>query len=169
MKEAKKEYIGVMLNDGDFYVVVTCQDCGEKRITCVVCPFQSNKLGFVDLLDHSLKLAGYKGVVSYTADSDLTNIVIDDNGADMSKLVRMVDSLLSVLNYKHAGDVTDDMARAMRQFVLATQRNAKISGEHDFEQLCKNLEQKCWAVLSKSGHITEQGRELYSEQQSPAT
>ena len=49
------------------------------------------------------------------------------------------------------------------------QRNAKINGEGDFEQLVKNLELKCWAVLSKSGHITEQGRERYSEQQSPAT
>lgn len=45
------------------------------------------------------------------------------------------------------------------------QRNAKISGEDDFEQIVKNMELKCWAVLSKSGHITEQGRELYSEQQ----
>lgn len=45
------------------------------------------------------------------------------------------------------------------------QRNAKISGEDDFEQIVKNMELKCWAVLSKSGHITEQGRGLYSEQQ----
>lgn len=41
------------------------------------------------------------------------------------------------------------------------QRNAKINGEDDFEQICKKMEQKCWAVLSKSGHITEQGKELY--------
>lgn len=46
------------------------------------------------------------------------------------------------------------------------QRNAKINGESDFEQMVKNMELKCWAVLSKSGHITEQGRVLYSEQQS---
>lgn len=46
------------------------------------------------------------------------------------------------------------------------QRNAKINGESDFEQMVKNMELKCWAVLSKSGHITEQGRGLYSEQQS---
>lgn len=45
------------------------------------------------------------------------------------------------------------------------QRNAKINGESDFEQMVKNMELKCWAVLSKSGHITEQGRGLYSEQQ----
>lgn len=44
------------------------------------------------------------------------------------------------------------------------QRNAKINGEVDFEQLVKNTEQKCWAVLSKAGHITEQGKELYSAQ-----
>lgn len=48
------------------------------------------------------------------------------------------------------------------------QRNAKINGESDFEQMVKNMELKCWAVLSKSGHITEQGRERYSEQQSPS-
>lgn len=41
------------------------------------------------------------------------------------------------------------------------QRNAKISGDDDFEQICKKMERKCWAVLSKSGHITEQGKELY--------
>lgn len=131
MTKAKKEHIGVMLNDGKFYVVVTRDDCGEKRITYVVCPFQSNKLGFVDLLDHSLKLAGYKGVISYTADDDLTFIVIDDSGADMRKLVRMVDSLLSVLNYKHGGDVTDDMTRVMRLFLLATQRHWMTRAKYD--------------------------------------
>lgn len=120
-----------MLNDGKFYVVVTRDYCGDKRITYVVCPFQSNKLGFVDLLDHSLKLAGYKGVISYTADDDLTFIVIDDSGADMRKLVRMVDSLLSVLNYKHGGDVTDDMTRVMRQFLLVTQRHWMTRAKYD--------------------------------------
>lgn len=131
MTKAKKEHIGVMLNDGKFYVVVTRDDCGEKRITYVVCPFQSNKLGFVDLLDHSLKLAGYKGVISYTADDDLTFIVIDDSAADMRKLVRMVDSLLSVLNYKHEGDVTDDMTKFMRQFLLVTQRHWMTRAKYD--------------------------------------
>ena len=41
------------------------------------------------------------------------------------------------------------------------QRNAKINGDADFEKICKKMEQKCWAVLSKSGHITEQGKEEY--------
>lgn len=41
------------------------------------------------------------------------------------------------------------------------QRNAKINGDDDFEKICKIMEQKCWAVLSKSGHITEQGKEEY--------
>lgn len=41
------------------------------------------------------------------------------------------------------------------------QRNAKINGYDDFEKICKKMEQKCWAVLSKSGHITEQGKEEY--------
>ena len=41
------------------------------------------------------------------------------------------------------------------------QRNSKISGNDDFEQIVKKIEQKCWAILSKSGHITEQGKELY--------
>lgn len=41
------------------------------------------------------------------------------------------------------------------------QRNAKIDAKDDFEKICKKMEQKCWAVLSKSGHITEQGKELY--------
>ncbi len=42
------------------------------------------------------------------------------------------------------------------------QRNAKIDGADDFELFVKKMEQKCWALLSKSGHITEQGKELYS-------
>lgn len=41
------------------------------------------------------------------------------------------------------------------------QRNAKINGDGEFEKICKKMEQKCWAVLSKSGHITEQGKEEY--------
>lgn len=41
------------------------------------------------------------------------------------------------------------------------QRNAKINGDDGFEKICKIMEQKCWAVLSKSGHITEQGKEEY--------
>lgn len=41
------------------------------------------------------------------------------------------------------------------------QRNAKINGVDGFEKICKKMEQKCWAVLSKSGHITEQGKEEY--------
>lgn len=45
------------------------------------------------------------------------------------------------------------------------QRNAKIDAKDDFEKICKKMEQKCWAVLSKSGHITEQGKELYEKDQ----
>lgn len=45
------------------------------------------------------------------------------------------------------------------------QRNAKVNGDDGFEQICKKMEQKCWAVLSKSGHITEQGKELYEKDQ----
>lgn len=41
------------------------------------------------------------------------------------------------------------------------QRNAKIDAKDDFEKICKKMEQKCWAILSKSGHITEQGKEEY--------
>ena len=41
------------------------------------------------------------------------------------------------------------------------QRNAKINGDDVFEKICKKMELKCWAVLSKSGHITEQGKEEY--------
>ena len=41
------------------------------------------------------------------------------------------------------------------------QRNAKIDAKDDFEKICKKMEQKCWAVLSKSGHITDQGKEEY--------
>lgn len=41
------------------------------------------------------------------------------------------------------------------------QRNAKIDAKDDFEKICKKMEQKCWAVLSKSGHITKQGKEEY--------
>lgn len=45
------------------------------------------------------------------------------------------------------------------------QRNAKVNGDDGFELICKKMEQKCWAVLSKSGHITEQGKELYEKDQ----
>lgn len=45
------------------------------------------------------------------------------------------------------------------------QRNAKVNGDDGFELICKKMEQKCWAVLSRSGHITEQGKELYEKDQ----
>lgn len=37
------------------------------------------------------------------------------------------------------------------------QRNSKVSAEEDFEQIVKKIEQKCWALLSKNGLVTEQG------------
>lgn len=43
------------------------------------------------------------------------------------------------------------------------QRNAKVAGEDNFELLVKNLEKKCWALLSQSGDITEQGRNKYEK------
>ena len=43
------------------------------------------------------------------------------------------------------------------------QRNAKVAGEDNFELLVKNLEKKCWALLSQSGDITEQGKQLYEK------
>lgn len=43
------------------------------------------------------------------------------------------------------------------------QRNAKISGEDDFEEMIKKIEKKVWAVLLQSGHITQQGLEEYEK------
>lgn len=40
------------------------------------------------------------------------------------------------------------------------QRNSKYLATTISSKLSK-IEQKCWAILSKSGHITEQGKELY--------
>lgn len=131
MNEVKREYIGVMLNAGKFYVVVACGDYGDKRMTYVLCPFASNKLGFVDLLDHELKLQGYKGVAMYVADDDLTSIVIDTVGTDLRKLVPIVDALLSILDMKHGKDVTDDMTKAMHSFLLTTHRHWMTRAKYD--------------------------------------
>lgn len=43
------------------------------------------------------------------------------------------------------------------------QRNACISGKDDFEKIVKKIEENVWAVLSKSGHITQQGLEEYEK------
>lgn len=43
------------------------------------------------------------------------------------------------------------------------QRNASISGKDDFEKIVKKIEENVWAVLSKSGHITQQGLEEYEK------
>lgn len=132
MSGAKKEYIGVMLSTDNFYVVVTCEDSGDKRVTYVLCPFQSNKFGFVDLLDYELKRQGYKGVASYVADDDdLTCIVIDTDGTDLRKLVPIVDVMLGILDSNHGKDVTGDMAKAMRQFLLATRRHWMTRAKYD--------------------------------------
>lgn len=43
------------------------------------------------------------------------------------------------------------------------QRNSNISGEADFYNLVKNIEKNVWEVLSKSGHVTQQGLEEYEK------
>ena len=131
MNEMKKEYIGVMLNAGKFYVVVTCEDYGDKHITYVLCPFASNKLGFVDLLDNELKRQGYKGVASYVADDDLTMLVIDTANTDLRKLVPIVDVMLGILDMKHGKSVTSDMTKAMHTFLLATRRHWMTRAKYD--------------------------------------
>ena len=127
----KKEYTGIMLHEGKFYVVVTCCDCGDKRLICVLCPFPSCKLGFVDLIDHTLKIEGFKGVLSYDADDDLTCIFIDDDNADLRDYLRIVAVMLGILSSRHDKDVSDDMAKAMRQFILATRRHWMTEAKYD--------------------------------------
>lgn len=127
----KKEYTGVMLHYGKFYVVVTCCDNGDKRLTYVLCPFPSCKFGFVDLLDHTLKLEGFKGVLSYDSDDDLTYIVIGNDNANLGDYLRIVDVMLGILSNKHGSDVTDEMAKAMRKFVLDTHRHWMTRAKYD--------------------------------------
>lgn len=61
-----------------------------------------------------------------------------------------------IKRFRHATDITEldwDTDSIRKEL----QRNSKVSAEEDFEQIVKKIEQKCWALLSKNGLITEQG------------
>ncbi len=127
---AKKVYTGVMLNHGDFYVVVSCDDCGDRRLTYVVCPFQSNKLGFVDWLNTYLDKIGLK-VLSYRADGDLTYIFVDNGNTDLRDIVKVVDEALMIWTANPDLHVTEEMKRVMRQFLLATHSHWMTREKYD--------------------------------------
>ena len=116
----KKKYMGVMLNHGKFYAVIDCEDKADTRITYVACPFNSNKLRFVDMLDHRLKEAGLKGVRSYTRDDVLTFVFIDEDGTDLQRLLPIVDDAMQKLDELRCDDVSETEARLMREFLLYT-------------------------------------------------
>lgn len=119
----KKQYTGVMLKHGDLYVVVSRQDDGDKTITYVACLFPSCKWGFVDVLDKYLKKKGLTGVLSYESDDDLTILILDDTATNMRKIVDIVETCLMITGYTHYRDITDDLKRQMRQFILATHQH----------------------------------------------
>lgn len=123
MKDVYKQYTGVMIKRYNLYVVVSREDEDDKTITYVACPFPSCKLGFVDVLDIYLKKKGLEGVLSYEADDDLTILILDDTGTNMRKIVDIVETCLMITGSTHYRDITDDMKRQMRQFILATQQH----------------------------------------------
>ena len=128
MGDLVKKYIAVMLNHGKFYVVVDCKDIADKRMTFVVCPFPSNKLRFVDMLDHRLKEAGLEGVLQYDydkvrEDAELTFVEIDHADTDLRRLIPIVGDALRDLSELKGKEVTDKEVGIMREFLLATFRN----------------------------------------------
>ena len=123
MKDVYKQYTGVMIKRYNLYVVVSREDEGEKTITYVACPFPSCKLGFVDVLDIFLKKKGLEGVLSYEADDDLTILILDDTGTNMRKIVDIVETCLMITGSTHYRDITDDMKRQLRQFILTTHQH----------------------------------------------
>lgn len=123
MNDVYKQYTGVMIKRCDMYVVVSREDEGEKTITYVACPFPSCKLGFVDVLDRFLKKKGLEGVLSYEADDDLTILILDDTATNMRKIVDIVETCLMTTGSTHYRDITDDLKRQMRQFILATHQH----------------------------------------------
>lgn len=126
MEQKYKRYIAVMLNCGNFYVVVDCKDIADKRMTYVVCPFPSNKLRFVDMLDHHLKEAGLEGVLRYDCereeDDELTFVTIDHKDTDLRRLIPIVYSALKELSDFKSDELADKDVRLMREFILATHR-----------------------------------------------
>lgn len=127
MEQKYKHYIAVMLSYGKFYVVVDCKDIADVRMTYVVCPFPSNKLRFVDMLDHRLKEAGLEGVLRYDSeieeDVELTFVTIDHSDTDLRRLIPIVYSALKELSDLKGGELTYKDVRLMREFILATHRN----------------------------------------------
>lgn len=135
MEQKYKRYIAVMLNYGKFYVVVDCKDIADKRMTYVVCPFPSNKLRFVDMLDHRLKEAGLEGVLRYDCereeDDELAFVTIDHSDTDLRRLIPIVYSALKELSELKGGELTDEDVRLMREFILATHRNWMTLGKYN--------------------------------------
>ena len=125
MKDVYKQNTSYMIKRYNLYVVVSREDDGEKTITYVACPFPSCKLGFVDVLDIFLKKKGLEGVLSYEADDDLTILILDDTGTNMRKIVDIVETCLMITGSTHYRDITDDMKRQMRQFILTTHQHWK--------------------------------------------
>lgn len=101
MKESitKKVSSPVMASKGDVFVVIQERD-GDIYVTC---PFQSCRLGFVDILDKLLLKSFNVGVVLYSkVDEYLTVIQIgEDYSIDLESAITVVQTALDDFPCKH--------------------------------------------------------------------
>ena len=96
-------------------------------------------------------------VASQTAQSYFALLALDMQLATAKRTLRTREDAFGIYTSRYRqGDITEldwDTDSIRKEL----QRNSKVSAEEDFEQIVKKIEQKCWALLSKNGLITEQG------------
>lgn len=123
MENVKKPFRGVLLHDDDFFVIVRQKVVDGMSITVVDCPFNCNRLGFVDMLDRHLKKKGYKGVCEYIPGEVVSCIVVDKYGQDFSRILRIVREALGELAKLRFLDLEAKERLEMQNYVLFTKNN----------------------------------------------
>lgn len=123
MENVKKPFRGVLLHDGDFFVIVRQKVVDGMLITVVDCPFKCNRLGFVDMLDRHLKKKVYNGVCEYIPDEVVSCVVVDKYGLDFFRILGVVREALGELAKRRRYDLGANERFEMQHYVLFTINN----------------------------------------------
>lgn len=123
MENVKKPFRGVLLHEGDFFVIVRQKVVDGMSITVVDCPFKCNRLGFVDMLDRHLKKKGYNGVCEYIPGEVVSCVVVDKYGLDLFRILGIVREALRELDKRRCLDLGAKERLEMQNYVLFTKNN----------------------------------------------
>lgn len=147
MDDIKKGSKGVLLHDGDFFVIVRQKVVDGMSITVVDCPFKCNKMGFVDMLDRHLKKKGYNGVCEYIPGEVVSCVVVDKYGRDFLRILRIVRKALGELAKRRFFDLREKERFDMQQYVLYTKNNWMTFDEYIVLKWLQSGQNLCWLVF----------------------